>query len=53
MLALEAESGLRNGYPNGRRRADDVADRTIAMLSMGRVIGDGVGSHADLLDESL
>lgn len=38
-------------YPNGRRLADDVADPTIAMLSMGRVTGDGVGPHADLLDE--
>ena len=29
----------------------DVADPTIAILSMGRVTGDGVGPHADLLDE--
>lgn len=39
------------GYPNGRRLADDVADPTIAIPSMGRVTGDGVDPREDLLDE--
>ncbi len=39
------------GYPNGRGLADDFADPMIAMLTRGRVPGDGVGPHTDLLDE--
>jgi hypothetical protein len=39
------------GYPNGRGLADDFVDLMIAMLTRGRVTGDGVGPHTDLLDE--
>ncbi len=39
------------GYPSGRRLTDDPADLMIAMLSRGRVTGDAVGPHTDMLDE--
>jgi hypothetical protein len=39
------------GCPDGRRLADDPAGLMIAMLSTGRVTGDGVGPRADMLDE--
>jgi len=38
------------GYPNGRRLMDDILDLRLAMLTRGRVVSDGVGPHADLLD---
>lgn len=39
------------GYPNGRRLTDDIADLRISAVTMGRVTGDGVGPHTDLLNE--
>jgi hypothetical protein len=38
-------------YPNGRGLTDDVVDLMISMVTRGRVTGDGVGPHTDLLDE--
>jgi Domain of unknown function (DUF4331) len=39
-------------YPdNGRALTDDVADIFIRVLSNGKVTGDGVGAHQDLLSE--
>ena len=38
-------------YPhNGRALADDVVDLFFAMFTNGRVTGDKVGPHSDLLD---
>lgn len=48
---LVYDSSEPGGYPNGRRLGDDVADLMVAMLTRGRVTTDGVGPHADLLDE--
>lgn len=39
------------GYPNGRFLTDDIADLRISAMTMGRVTGDGVGPHTDLLNE--
>ncbi|MFL6708929.1 MAG: DUF4331 family protein [Massilia sp.] len=36
---------------NGRALADDVSDRFLAILTNGKVMGDNVGPHNDLLDE--
>jgi len=36
---------------NGRALTDDVVDIFLAMLTNGRVTGDKVGPHGDLLDE--
>jgi hypothetical protein len=36
---------------NGRALADDVSDVFLAILTNGKVTGDKVGPHADLLDE--
>jgi len=39
-------------YPhNGRTLTDDVVDVFLAMYTNGRVTGDKVGAHGDLLDE--
>jgi hypothetical protein len=38
-------------YPNGRTLTDDVLDARLAMLTNGRVTGDHIGPHADLLAE--
>jgi hypothetical protein len=48
---LEYDPSEPGGYPNGRRLIDDVVDRMIAMVTMGRLAQDGVGPHTDLLDE--
>lgn len=37
------------GYPNGRRLDDDVTDARLRMISNGRIQGDGIGPHDDLL----
>lgn len=37
------------GYPNGRRLTDDIIDIQLALATNGRVTGDGVSSHTDLL----
>jgi hypothetical protein len=36
---------------NGRSLTDDAADQFIAMLTQGRITGDNVGPHTDLLNE--
>ena len=36
---------------NGRTLTDDVVDGFLSMLSNGKVTGDKVGPHGDLLDE--
>jgi len=36
---------------NGRTLTDDVVDVFFSMLTKGKVIGDKVGRHSDLLDE--
>ena len=39
-------------YPhNGRRPIDDVVDPFLSLLTNGKVTGDKVGPHRDLLDE--
>lgn len=38
-------------YPNGRVLTDDVFDARLAFVTKDKVTGDGVGHHADLLDE--
>lgn len=39
-------------YPhNGRRPSDDAADAFLAVITNGRVTGDGAGPHGDLLTE--
>ena len=39
-------------YPrNGREPTDDVADAFLAVITNGKVTGDGVGPHSDLLTE--
>lgn len=39
-------------YPqNGRRPSDDAADAFLAVITNGRVTGDGAGPHGDLLAE--
>lgn len=39
-------------YPhNGRRPSDDAADAFLAVITNGKVTGDGVGPHGDLLPE--
>jgi Domain of unknown function (DUF4331) len=48
---LEYDPSEPGGYPNGRRLTDDVVDRMIAIVTMGRLATDGVGPRTDLLDE--
>jgi hypothetical protein len=36
---------------NGRTLTDDAADAFLAVLTKGKVTGDRVGPHGDLLDE--
>jgi len=48
---LEYDPSRPGGYPNGRRLTDDVVDLMTSMMTRGRLTGDGVGPHADLLDE--
>jgi len=39
-------------YPhNGRTLTDDVVDVFLSVLTNGKVTGDKVGPHSDLLDE--
>lgn len=39
-------------YPhNGRRPSDDAADAFLAVITNGKVTGDGIGPHGDLLPE--
>ena len=39
-------------YPrNGRKPTDDVADAFLTLITNGKVTGDGVGPHSDLLAE--
>ncbi|MFD4657823.1 DUF4331 family protein [Kitasatospora sp. NPDC058444] len=39
------------GYPNGRTLTDDVTSARLTMLTDGRVSGDHIGPHTDLLAE--
>ncbi|MDH6114767.1 hypothetical protein P3T36_001118 [Kitasatospora sp. MAP12-15] len=39
------------GYPNGRRLTDDVTSARLAMVSGGKVAGDHIGPHTDLLSD--
>ncbi len=48
---LVYDSSDPGGYPNGRRLTDDIADHRLAIMTRGRLTADGVGPHADLLDE--
>ncbi|MGR8012035.1 DUF4331 family protein [Streptomyces hypolithicus] len=38
-------------YPNGRTLIDDVTSARLAMISGGRIAGDHIGPHTDLLPE--
>ncbi|GAA2103138.1 hypothetical protein GCM10009801_77830 [Streptomyces albiaxialis] len=38
-------------YPNGRTLTDDVTSARLAMVSGGRITGDGIGPHTDLLPD--
>jgi Domain of unknown function (DUF4331) len=38
-------------YPNGRALTDDVSDVFLSLFTNGKVRGDSVGPHTDLLDE--
>jgi Domain of unknown function (DUF4331) len=38
-------------YPNGRTLSDDVLDARLAMLTNGKVPGDHIGPHTDLLPD--
>jgi hypothetical protein len=49
---LNYDSRERASFPNnGRTLVDDVVDVFFSMLTNGKVAGDKVGPHADLLDE--
>jgi hypothetical protein len=49
---LSYSPGLPTAYPhNGRALNDDVVDAFFAILTNGKVTGDQVGPHADVLDE--
>ena len=49
---LPYEPGRPASYPqNGRALTDDVADHFLSVFTNGKVTGDGVGPHGDLLDE--
>jgi hypothetical protein len=49
---LRYDSTRPASYPrNGRKPTDDVADVFLAVITNGRVTGDGVGPHSDLLAE--
>ncbi len=39
------------GYPNGRTLTDDLLDVTLSLITNGKVTGDLVGPHTDLLDD--
>jgi hypothetical protein len=39
------------GYPNGRTLTDDLLDVMLALITNGKVTGDLVGPHTDLLDD--
>jgi hypothetical protein len=46
------DAGRPAAYPeNGRALTDDVADHFLAVFTNGKVTGDGVGPHGDLLSE--
>jgi hypothetical protein len=36
---------------NGRKLTDDGADAFVTIITNGKITGDGIGAHADLLDE--
>jgi hypothetical protein len=36
---------------NGRKPTDDVADTFLAIITNGKITGDGIGAHGDLLSE--
>ena len=40
-----------NGVANGQTLTDDVVDVFFSMLTNGKVTGDKVGPHGDLLDQ--
>jgi hypothetical protein len=49
---LPYEPGRPAGYPeNGRTLTDDVGDHFLTVFTNGKVTGDGVGPHGDLLTE--
>jgi Domain of unknown function (DUF4331) len=49
---LPYEPGRPAGYPeNGRALTDDVGDHFLTFFTNGKVTGDGVGPHGDLLAE--
>jgi len=49
---LPYDPGREAAYPtNGRALTDDVADHFLTVFTNGKVTGDGVGRHTDLLDE--
>jgi hypothetical protein len=46
---LRYDRGRPAVYPNGRVLTDDVFDARLSFVTNGKVTGDGVGPHADLL----
>ncbi len=49
---LRYDAGLPASYPaNGRTLTDDVMDHFIALIANGKITGDGVGAHTDLLSQ--
>ncbi|OEJ28293.1 hypothetical protein BGM19_05500 [Streptomyces agglomeratus] len=43
------DRGRTAAYPNGRTLTDDVTSARLAMISGGKIAGDHIGPHADLL----
>ena len=49
---LSYEPARQASFPrNGRALTDDAADHFVTMLTNGKLTGDGVGPHSDLLAE--
>ena len=48
---LRYNPALRASFPNGRTLTDDVADAFLAILTNGKVTGDKIGPHDDLIAE--
>ena len=48
---LPYEPGRPAGYPDGRTLTDDVGDHFVTLFTNGKVTGDGVRPHGDLLAE--
>ena len=46
---LDYDYSISEGYRNGRKITDDIIDIQLAVLTNGRVTGDKVGPHQDLL----